>query len=101
MRALKIGIGEGWRFVGVVHDAKPKPAPIFDGPPRARAPIVEVALAAAPAIVDPDALEAGGFDVFVNVYGRVFTRDPDTPAPLAPPQASVKQAAHTFEGLFR
>lgn len=85
MRATQIGIGEAWAFVGVTQEGRAGRVHIVS------APVLTLAQPP-PRVVDPAALDAAGYEVFVNPYGRVFIR----PGPARTP----RRAARHYESLF-
>lgn len=93
MRAQTIGIGEGWRFVGV---ERPGQAAFNSnlGTPLMAVRAIEELRGVEPPVVSPGALEAQGFDVHVNRYGRVFVRDPGA-ASIFQPKRLTAQGART------
>lgn len=95
-----MGVGEGWRFVGVLTAG----LAAFNGgggtalnysraQPQRRGRPPEPLLP--PDVVDPAALDAAGFDVCVNGYGRVFVRDPSVASVFQPKRPAAAQGAQS------
>lgn len=100
MRFQSIGVGEGWKFVGVVRAGLPAFTPNAGavlaygkaGSARiGRPPTPDLP----PDVVDPDDLDRRGWDTFVNGYGRVFIREPNVASVFEPKRPAVAQGAQS------
>jgi hypothetical protein len=88
MRRTRIGVGEGWRFVGVTRPG----VMAFEGVLHSWRNRTERA-AFIPDLVDPDDLDRAGYDTFVNPYGRVFVREPALASALTPRASKPQEKA--------